>query len=58
MGDEVSPVATSDQRYAALDPRHLLKKVDENFSQKSFLVVEIKLGTFESLSGVIPDVIF
>jgi len=35
----VSPVATGDQRYAALDPRHLLKKVDENFSQKSFLLV-------------------
>jgi len=33
-----SPVATGDQRYAALDPRHLLEKVDENFSQKSFLI--------------------
>jgi hypothetical protein len=34
----ISPVATGDQRHAALDPRHLLKKVDENFSQKSFLI--------------------
>ena len=35
----VSRSAERAQRYAALDPRHLLKKVDENFSQKSFLLV-------------------
>ena len=33
---KVSSSADDDQRHAALDPRHLLKKVDENFSQKSF----------------------
>jgi len=49
----ISPVATGDQRRAALedfafcgtrprlralDGRHLLEKVDENFSQKSFFI--------------------
>ena len=45
----VSSSADDDQRYAALDPRHLLKKVDENFSQKSFLV-----GSWER-DGLSPD---
>ena len=42
--EDVSTSAEVDQRYAALDPRHLLKKVDENFPNEF-----VRIFYYESL---------